>query len=102
MAIHDLRRVGPRHADDFSQSRTGERLTHHHLFRQTQFPSDFPNFIFEQTVQRFQQFQIHFRRQPAHIVVALDHRTGIAVDRDTFDHIRGNTRRIEGYGLFDR
>src|SRR5207244_11129006 len=58
--------------NSYRQTRPGKGMPRENLFRHSQFPSDQPDFIFEQLAQRLDQFQVHFFGQPANVVMALD------------------------------
>ena len=86
------------------ESRTGERLAINDFFRQTELQSGLPHFVFEQLAHRFDELEMHFFRQPADVVMALDHVRGIAADRDALDHVgvkralreKLDSRRVRG------
>ncbi len=46
------------------------------------------DFVLEQLPQRLDQFELHFLRQPADVVMTLDQRRGIAADGHALDHVR--------------
>ena len=70
------------------ETRAGEGLAIDNLLRQAELQPCLPYFIFKQLPQRLDQLEMHLVRQPADIVMALDHLRGIAFDRDAFNHIR--------------
>ena len=51
---------------------TWERLPVNNFLRQTELQSGLAHFVFEELTQRFDQLEVHFFRQPADVVVALN------------------------------
>ncbi len=47
-----------------------------------------PHLVLEQALERLDQLEPHLLRQPAHVVMALDHRRRIAADGHRLDHVR--------------
>ena len=87
-----LRKISQPFRRDFAQNahrqaRAGKRLAQDNFPRQTQFESELAHFILEQAFQRLDQLKLHFLRQAADVVMALDHRGGIAGDGHGLDHI---------------
>ncbi len=54
------------------KARAGERVTPNERGGQAQFAPQRAHFVFEKRTQRFNQFEAHFFRQTANVVVALD------------------------------
>src|SRR5688572_30063695 len=73
--------------DANAEARTGKWVPFEDLFRYAKIAPNEPHFVFEQFAQRLDQFEIHFLRQAAHIVMRLD-RYGRAANTYRFDHIR--------------
>ena len=90
--VSALRRISKRDRRDFAENAhgeagAGERLAQNNFARQAQFESQLAHFVLEQAFQRFDQLEPHFLRQAADVVMALDHRGGIAGDRHGLDHV---------------
>ncbi len=73
--------------DAHGQPRPGKRLPLDDLGRHAQVAADAPDLILEQVAQRLDQLQLHIRRQPADVVMALD-RLRWPLDARRLDHIR--------------
>ena len=65
----------------------GEGLAIDDLFRQSKLPPGLTHFVFEQLSHRFDELEMHFLRQPADVVMTLDHVRWISADGHAFDHI---------------
>src|ERR1700712_3104187 len=74
--------------DAHAQTRTRERVTVDHVVRQAQFQAQTTDFVLEQFAQRLDQFQVHFFRQAAHVVVRLDHVRLATLGASGLDHVR--------------
>ena len=76
-------------------------MAHDDLPRQAQFSAEFANLVLEQAAQRLDQFELHFLRQAADVVMALDQRRRIATDRDRLDDVGIQRALCEKFCLAD-
>src|SRR5262249_46565994 len=72
--------------DAHRQTRSWERLALQNLRRDIQVASNSPHLVLEKLPQRLDELQVHFLRQAANVVMALDRRRGAAY-RDGFDPV---------------
>ena len=73
--------------DAHGQAGAGERLAQDNFLRQAEFEPELAHFVLEQAFQRLDELELHFLRQAADVVMALDERGGIAGDGHGFDHV---------------
>src|SRR3990167_3656475 len=74
--------------DAHTQAWAREGVTVDHVVRQAEFQTQATHFVLEQFAQWLDQFQVHFFRQAADVVVRLDH-VGLAAFRASrLDHVR--------------
>src|SRR5437899_441723 len=69
------------------ETRPRERLPADDRLRQPQLAAERAHLVFEQLAQGLDQLHLHPLRQPADIVVALDHRAR-PLEGDALDHVR--------------
>src|SRR4030095_801821 len=72
----------------YGETWTRERLTIYDFLRQTELQPCLTHFVFKQLAHGFDEFEVHFLRQSADVVMALDHLRGIALDRNALNHVR--------------
>ena len=70
-----------------AQPRPRERLAHDDRLGKAELAAHFADFVLEEARERLQQLELEVLRKSAHVVVALDHVGGIAVDRDALDDV---------------
>ncbi|ERH51208.1 hypothetical protein O203_23990 [Ectopseudomonas chengduensis] len=58
-----------------------------HVVGQAQLQADLAHFVLEQFTQRFDQLEVHFLRQAAKVLVALDHVGLAALGASRLEHV---------------
>ena len=76
-------------------------MAHDDLLWQTQFSAEFAHFVLEQAAQWLEQLELHFLRQAADVMVALDQRRRIAADRHRLDDVGIQRALCEEFCLAD-
>ena len=74
--------------DAHAQAGARERVAVDHFARQAEFHTDLAHFVLEQLAQRFDQLELHVRRQAADVVMALDDVGLAGLAAGGFDHVR--------------
>ena len=85
----------------YSESGSGERLAHHHIFGQSELAADFAYFVFKESAQWFEQFEFHFLGESADVVMTFDHGGWVAVNRHRLNHIGVGCPLSEENGIFN-